>query len=342
MNMRLVKILVVLIILVSSAFYFTFYFPNVKIPNNAPETTIYIYPNTDTDDFIEILKNEHILKFPCTFQLATHFRYFVAKPGRYVLKKGMNNNDLINKIRIGDQDPITLTFNNVRTIDDLAEKIDGKFIFTKQDFLDVINDKDFIDSLGFNKYNIACIFIPNTYYFLWTTTPKQFVLKMKNEWDNFWTNERLEKAQALHLTPTQVCTLASIVEAETKKWDEMPIVAGVYINRLRRNMPLQSDPTIIFAHQDFNIKRVLHKHLEIDSPYNTYKNLGLPPGPILLPSPQAIDAVLNYQKHDYLFFCARDDLSGYHTFSRTASEHMQCAKKYHAALDRLNIKLNIK
>ena len=115
MNMRLVKILVVLIILVSSAFYFTFYFPNVKIPNNAPETTIYIYPNTDTDDFIEILKNEHILKFPWTFQLATHFRYFVAKPGRYVLKKGMNNNDLINKIRIGDQDPITLTFNNVRT-----------------------------------------------------------------------------------------------------------------------------------------------------------------------------------------------------------------------------------
>lgn len=336
--MKWIRLFVVLIILASSAFYFTFYFPNVKIPNNADETIIYIYPGTDENDFIEMLKNESILKFPWTFQLAINFRYFTVKPGRYKLTKGMNNNDLINKIRIADQDPITLTFNNVRTIEDLADKIDEKFIFTKQEFLELINDSDFIDSLGFNKFNIACIFIPNTYYFLWTTTPKEFVLRMKDEWDNFWTKDRLDKAKKLNLSPTQVSTLASIVEAETKKWDEMPIVAGVYINRLKRNMPLESDPTIIFAHQDFNMKRVLHKHLEINSPYNTYRNTGLPPGPILLPSPRAIDAVLNYQKHDYLFFCARDDLSGYHTFSRTLSEHMQCAKKYHAALDRLNIK----
>jgi UPF0755 protein len=336
--MKWIKLFVILIIIISSGFYFTFYFTNVKLSDNNEDTIIYVYPATSENEFKDMLKQKKLLRLPWTFDLATKIKYFTVKPGRYKIYNGSNNNELINKIRIGDQEPIKLTFNNIRTIEELAEKISGQFIFTKEDFLQIIKDNDFLDSLGFNKQNIACIFLPNTYFFYWTTTPKEFVLRMKKEWDDFWTDERLQKAKKMNLSPEEVCILASIVEAETKKWDEMSIVAGVYINRLKRNMPLESDPTIIFAHQDFEIKRVLNGHLKINSPYNTYKNIGLPPGPILLPFPRTIDSVLNYQQHDYLFFCAKDDLSGYHTFSRTISEHQQCAKKYHTALDRLNIK----
>ena len=182
------------------------------------------------------------------------------------------------------------------------------------------------------------MFIPNTYEFYWNTTTAHFLEKIHTESGAFWTNQRRHEADSLHLTPGEVIALASIVDKETNKEDEMPSIAGVYLNRLKKNMLLQADPTVIFAWQDFSIRRVLKKHTELQSPYNTYISPGLPPGPICLPSIPSIEAVLHAKKHDYLYFCAKDDLSGSHNFAATIEEHQRNAKKFQKALNRLNIK----
>jgi len=182
------------------------------------------------------------------------------------------------------------------------------------------------------------LFIPNTYHIFWDISAEQFLERMNSEYQRFWNDKRKSLCDSLNMTIAEVVTLASIVEKETAKNDEKPIIAGVYINRLKKNWYMQADPTLIFAHSDYNIKRVLNKHKSIDSPYNTYTNKGLPPGPICLPSISSIDAVLNYDKHKYFYFCAKDDLSGYHSFAKSNSQHNQNARKYRKALDNLNIR----
>jgi len=202
----------------------------------------------------------------------------------------------------------------------------------------ILADPAYLDSTGFKKEALLSLFIPNTYQFKWSTSTKAFLKRMQKEYNKFWTPERKAKASAKKLSVQEVATLASIVDQETNQADEMDMVAGVYLNRLKKDWPLQADPTVKFALQDFGLRRILNKHLEYDSPYNTYKYPGLPPGPICIPSMQALNGVLDATDHKYMFFCAKPDGSGYHSFAQTLKEHNRNAKEYHKMLNKRKIK----
>ena len=248
-------------------------------------------------------------------------------PGRYVLTDGMTNQQLINMLRMGHQTPVKVVFNNIRTVEQLAGRIEDQI---EADSLSIINAirNDSVD---------ATVFIPNTYEFYWNSDAEAFVDRMIAEYNIFWNETRLQKASDINLTPREVSILASIVDKETTKTSEMPMIAGVYLNRLKKNWPLQADPTLVYALGDYSIRRVLDAHKNIESPYNTYKYAGLPPGPICIPSIAAIDAVLNATNHKYYYFCAKDDLSGYHVFAKTIEEHNRNAEKYRKALNKQKI-----
>ncbi len=261
-----------------------------------------------------------------------------AKPGHYVLEKGMSRRAIRKMLERGLQTPVRLTFNNIRTLDRLAGALARQTEPDSLAWLAMLEEGPLADSLGFAPHTFLAMFIPNSYEVYWNTTPRRLAERMKKEYDRFWTPERLAKAEALNLTPVEVSTLASIVYEETKMSDEMPRVAGVYLNRLRRGMPLQADPTVKFAVGDPTIRRVLNRHLTVDSPYNTYLHRGLPPGPIAMPSIRTIDAVLNPEKHDYLYFCAAPDFSGYHLFARNLAAHNRNAQAYARALNQAGIR----
>ncbi|WP_423127356.1 endolytic transglycosylase MltG [Gaoshiqia sp. Z1-71] len=261
----------------------------------------------------------------------------LVKPGKYVFDKGMNTNSIVNMLRSGDQQPVSVTFNNLRFMAELAGKVAKYIEPDSTELIAYFTQPEVIEQMGFDEYSFHAMFIPNTYEFYWTTSPEQFTERMKAEYERFWTDQRLEKASQLGLSPVEVITLASIVQEETIKADEKPIVAGLYINRIRKGMILQADPTIKFAMGNFEIKRVLTRHLEIESPYNTYKYTGLPPGPINFPEISSIDAVLNADDNKYLYMCAREDFSGYHNFARTLNEHNKNAQRYREALNQNQI-----
>ena len=249
-------------------------------------------------------------------------------PGRYVLTDGMTNQQLINMLRMGYQTPVKVVFNNMRTVEQLAGRISEQIEADSISIITEIQNEPDVD---------ATTFIPNTYEFYWNTDADDFVDKMVVEYNRFWNETRKQKAEEIKLTQREVSILASIVDKETTKTSEMPTIAGVYLNRLRKHWPLQADPTLVYALGDYNIRRVLDAHKNIDSPYNTYKYAGLPPGPICIPSIAAIDAVLNAEKHNYFYFCAKDDLSGYHVFAKTITEHNRNAEKYRKALNKNKI-----
>lgn len=259
------------------------------------------------------------------------------KPGHYLLKKGINTNQIVNMLRAGIQAPIDVTFNNVRFKEDLAGKVSKYIQADSISILNLFSDENKIKEYGFNTETFRTMFIPNTYEFYWTTSAEEFAKRMKAEYDRFWNDTRKATAEELALSPEEVIILASIVQSETVKADELKTVAGLYINRLKKGIRLQADPTIKYAVGDYSLKRVLTKHLEIDSPYNTYKYTGLPPGPIAFPEVLAIDAVLNFEVHKYLFMCAKEDFSGYHNFAKTLTQHNRNAAKYRAALDKNRI-----
>ena len=261
-----------------------------------------------------------------------------VKTGRYLLKKGMNTNQIVNILKSGRQTPLNVTFNNVRTREELAGKVSKYLITDSLSILNLFSDENQIKKFGFTTETFRTMFIPDTYEFYWTTSAEEFADRMKSEYDKFWNDDRRKKAEEINLTPAEVTTLASIVQAETAKKEEQNRIAGLYMNRLRRGQLLQADPTVKYAVGDFSLKRILNAHLEIDSPYNTYKYAGLPPGPINFPETTAIDAVLNYEKHNYLYMCAKEDFSGFHNFAVTFEEHSRNAAKYRTALDRNNIK----
>ena len=229
--------------------------------------------------------------------------------------------------------PTQITFNNVRFKEELAEKISRTIGINEEEFLAALNDQARIEKLGFNPETIMAMFIPNTYEVYWTISIDELFNRMKKEHDDFWNENRRQKAQALGLNITDVSTLASIVQAESSKNDESPKIAGLYLNRLQKNMLLQADPTVKFALGDFSIQRILTKDTKVDSPYNTYRYRGLPPGPINLPTITSIDAVLNYEEHNYIYMCAKEDFSGYHRFARTLSEHNKNARLFQRALN---------
>ncbi|QDA59262.1 endolytic transglycosylase MltG [Hymenobacter jejuensis] len=262
----------------------------------------------------------------------------LVKPGRYELKDGYTNRQLVSDLRAGRQSPLKLTFQNIRLREDLAKKLSTAIDSRPHQFDSLLSSPSYTRGLGFDTTTILSMFIPNTYELYWNTSADNLMHRMKKEYEKFWTPARDAKAKALGLNRQQVSTLASIVEAEQQQHaDERPRVAGVYLNRLKRGMLLQADPTVIYANRDFTIKRVLNVHLAKDSPYNTYKYKGLPPGPINLPSIASIDAVLNPEQHNYLYFCAKEDFSGYHAFATNEAAHLVNARRYQAALNRMAI-----
>ncbi len=257
--------------------------------------------------------------------------------GRYILLKDMSYNDIINLFRSGNQTPVQLTFNNIRTREELAGVLSKQLMADSSLLVQKFRDEAFISRHGFNMHTALCPFIPNTYEVYWNISPEQLYQRMIAEFTAFWTEENLEKAAAQGLSNVEVCILASIVEEETVLNKEKPIVAGLYINRLRRGIPLQADPTLRFAKNDFTVQRILNAYKEIDSPYNTYKYKGLPPGPIRIPEISTLRAVLNPQKHNYIYMCAKPDFSGEHNFATTLAEHNQNARNYQRELNRRKI-----
>lgn len=259
------------------------------------------------------------------------------KGGRYILKNGMNNNTILNMLVGGIQSPVKVTFNNIRTVEDLSGALSKRFEADSIEFISFFKNDSLIKKLGYNKETILAYILPNTYEMWWTTKPEEFIKRMQIEYDRFWNAERKKRAKEIGLSSYEVSILASIVDEETSKADERKTVAGLYMNRLNRGMRLEADPTIKYVLNDFTVRRILNRDLIIDSPYNTYKYAGLPPGPIRMPSTQAIDAVLYYENHNYLFMCAKEDFSGYHNFAKTLRQHNVNAAKYRRALHNLKI-----
>jgi UPF0755 protein len=260
-----------------------------------------------------------------------------VKAGRYRLTENMGNREVVSTLRAGLQTPVRVTFTGFRTPQQLAQKVANQIEADSAEIVNSFYSESIANQYGFNKQTFIAMFIPNTYEFFWNTSAKGFFDRMHREYEAFWTIERVEKAEQIGLNKVKVSILASIVEEETIKADERPKVAGVFINRLNRNIALQADPTVKFANGDFSIRRILTRHLSVDSPYNTYKHRGLPPGPINAPSISSINAVLNYEKHQYLYFCAKPDYSGYHAFASTLAEHNRNARLYQQFLNRERI-----
>lgn len=295
----------------------------------------------DTDDNTDSVKTKIKALNPSAmlgFQLLFATTSFQPHTGRYEAAPGESTLTFYRKVRNGRQTPLNLTIPSVRTMDRLALYLGSKLMIDSTEIADALYDSTFCQQFGYDTATIACLFIPNTYQIYWNTSLEDFMNRMKKENKQFWSQERLQKAQNAGLTPNQVITLASIVDEETAANAEKPAVAGMYLNRLKQGMPLQADPTIKFALKDFSLRRIYHKHLDIQSPYNTYRNIGLPPGPIRIPSIAGIDAVLNYDKHDFLYMCAKEDFSGRHNFARTYQEHLNNAAKYTKALNERGIK----
>ena len=339
------KIFLVLIIsfsvlAISMSFYFyqVFFSPNslleteqsytLKIPSNATfkQVSNQLYEDRVVNDMVSFSFVSKVLGYQDA-----------VKPGLYIISPKMTNTELVRHLRSGNQAPVRITFNNIRTKEDLAERITKNLEINEEQFLDLIQDSVFIRKFDFEEETIMSMFIPNTYEVWWNTSPEALFDRMYKEYQAFWTPERKEKAAALGMTPKEVSTLASIVQSESQKSDERPKIAGVYLNRINLGMPLQADPTLVFAVGDFSLKRVLNVHKEIESPYNTYKYAGLPPGPINLPDINSLEAVLNPEDHNYLYFCAKEDFSGYHSFASTLAQHNVNARRYQAALNAAKI-----
>ena len=308
-------------------------------PNVKTEQAIIIPENATFDQVVDSLQANDVLINYKAFRWVSKKKNYpgAIKPGRYLFRKGMNTNQIVNNLRAGVQEPVDVTFNNVRFKEDLAGKVSDYIRADSLSILALFENDSLISAWDFTPETFKAMFIPNTYEFYWTTSAREFAERMKVEYERFWNSSRRQKAEEIGLRPAEVTTLASIVQAETTKAEELPRVAGLYINRINRGIPLQADPTVKFAVGDFTLKRILNKHLEIDSPYNTYKYAGLPPGPINFPEVSAIDAVLNYEDHNYLYMVAKPDFSGFHNFSTTLAEHNRNAARYRAALNERKI-----
>jgi UPF0755 protein len=298
------------------------------------EKELYVYVPTGANytDVKKILA-PYIKNFD-NFEMVANKRSYPenVKSGRFLLKKDMNNMDLVRAMRANI--PVKLAFNNQERLENFAGRVGAEIEADSLSLMKAIKDPAFLKENGFNEENVFAMFIPNTYEIYWNTSAEKFRDKMIKEYHNFWTAERIEKAKEQGLTPVQATILASIVHKESVKKDERPRIAGVYLNRLRLEMPLQADPTVIYAlklrDNDFDqvIKRVFYNDLVMKSPYNTYVNIGLPPGPIAMPDITALEAVLNPEKNDYIYFCASVDRFGYHEFASTYEQHQINAKKY--------------
>jgi UPF0755 protein len=337
MNWRKILVIgfVVFAILLASASFYLYQIaksPNFQIRKEAK--MLYIPKGATFRTVLDSLKKYDMIHDITSFAFVSKLLKYQenVKEGAYLIKANATNLEVVRELRNGEQTALNITFNNIRIKKDLAQRISKQLLISETELLKTLQNPEFCKKYGFDTTTIMTMFLPNTYQMYWNTTLDVFLDKMHKEYEKFWTAERKAKAQKANLTEVQVSVLASIVEGETRKIDEKPRVAGVYMNRLKKNDLLQADPTVIFGIGDFTIKRVLNKHLAFDSPYNTYKYPGLPPGPINLPSVSSLESVLNYETHDYYFFCAKEDFSGYHNFAKNLSEHNANARKYQKAL----------
>jgi len=321
-----------------AAFYYVFNMPNFN--HIEDDTYLYIYENDGFEEVLQALQNKAEIRNVANFvYTAKKLKYNQAiKSGRYKLNNGSSNLALVRQLRSGNQDPLQLRFNNIRTKEQLAASLAKQLMVDSLSIITLLNDKDYAQTLGFTDQTIIGMFIPNTYEIFWNISTANLFKRMKQEYDSFWTDNRKAQAAAIPMTENEVITLASIIQEETNKNDEYPIIAGLYINRLKINMPLQACPTVKYALGDFALRRILNKHLTVESPYNTYQHKGLPPGPIRTPAIVCIDAVLNYAKHDYLFMAADASMNGRHAFAKTGAEHMRNARKYQQVLNANGIK----
>ncbi len=320
--------------------YSAVFTPNTAFNNN--EAHVYIPTNATFQEVVDELTP--LLKDMESFEAVAKRKKYISniRPGHYVLRKDMNNNDIVNAIRSGNT-PVKIKFNNQERVENLAGHVSRQLEVDSLSLLMAMRDQEFLTGSGFDQANAITYFVPNTYEVYWNTTADEFRDRMLKEYEAFWNPQRLSKAKAIGLTPKEVVVLASIVQKETAKADERPRVAGLYVNRIKQGMPLQADPTLIYAKKltdnDFDqvIRRVLNKDKEIDSPYNTYLNAGLPPGPITMPDISSIDGVLNHEKHDYLYMVVDIDNFGYHKFAKSLAQHNRNAAEYHRWINRQGI-----
>ncbi len=333
MNKKLKTILGIgtaLFLVVATIVYVKFFLSNTKFSKD--ELYVEIPTGSNYEDVKRIVSP--YVESMSGFDLMASLRKYDdnVKPGRFLFKKGMGNFGLIASLRRNL--PVKIAFNNQERLENVAQRIGSEIEADSLGLMTAFRDSIFLKKNGFTKENVLCMFLPNSYEFYWNTSAEKFRDKMLDEYKKFWNKDRLAKAEELGMTPEQVITLASIVHKETVKKDERPRVAGAYLNRITQGMPLQADPTVIYSlklrDNDFDqvIKRVLYGDLTISSAYNTYVNIGLPPGPIAQPDINAIDAVLNAEKHDYIYFCASVERFGYHEFASTYPQHQVNAKKY--------------
>ncbi|MGW8121444.1 endolytic transglycosylase MltG [Roseivirga echinicomitans] len=334
-NIFILALVISSVLLTSFSFYFYQMFFGANILIEKPDTAIIIEYGDGFDEVRNKFYDANIINDPISFSFVSKTMGYqeLVKPGLYYLRSGMSNIAAVRMLRAGDQQPVRITFNNVRLKSELAQKITDNTGIDPQAFEKLLSDDDFLADYGVNTENVMTLFLPNTYEVYWTIKAEELFAKMAEEHKKFWTADRVNKAKAIDLTPTEVSVLASIVQAESIKNEERPIIAGLYLNRLQRNIALQADPTLVFALGDFTIQRVLNEHKRVQSPYNTYLNRGLPPGPINLPSISSIDAVLNYESHDYIYMCAKEDFSGYHRFAKTLVQHNKNAALFQKALN---------
>ncbi|MDB5115282.1 MAG: putative aminodeoxychorismate lyase [Mucilaginibacter sp.] len=318
-------------------FYYLRYFgPNVT----GKKEYLYIHTGEGFDSVYKTIRDEGIVKDTTTFAWAAHNMKYVnrVKPGKYRLHEGMSNRALIRMLQLGEQEQVELSFHVFRTKEQFAAFVSTKLEVDSNTILHYLDSAQFVQQYGLNTDNAFVIFMPDSYKFYWNVSPEKFFKRMYGHYETFWTPERKQQAAALNLSQAQVSILASIVDAEAVYDDEMPTIAGLYLNRLKKGMKLEADPTVIFAVHDFTIHRVLNKYLVVNSPYNTYQHTGLPPGPIMMPSVNAVKSVLNYQKSDYLYMVAKDDFSNRHNFATNMADHLINAHKFQKALNERNIK----
>jgi len=305
------------------------------------EVYFYLKSNSSFDDVMDGLVERKIVSSKAKFAWLAELRHLKGNiyPGRYSLNSGMSYTDLVLYLRQGKIDEVQVTFNNVRTLSQLAEKLSDQIEASEDELLYELTNEGIIAERGYAKETFLAVFIPNSYKMYWNSSAKDFVDRMVKEHKKFWNKNRLKKAESLKLSPVEVSTLASIVQSEQNRFpDEWPVISGLYLNRLKKGMKLQSDPTVIYAWGDFTIRRVWNKHLSINNPYNTYKFTGLPPGPIRVPASGVLDAVLDYKKHKYIFMCANPKIGGRHAFAVSLKEHNANAEIYRAFMRKKKIK----
>ncbi len=322
-------------ILTSIGYYYIF----APITNINKTTYLYI-DNSDTfDSILQKIKKEGVVERLQGFQWLADYNDYGKhiRTGRYAIQPGDDAITLYRRLSRGQQTPVKIVVPSVRTLDKLAQHIGKQLMIDSIDIATPLNDSLFCAQMGYDRQTVSCLFIPNTYEVYWNISAEGFFKRIKKENEHFWNEKRLAQAKQIGFTPTEITTIASIVEEETAHNPEKSTVAGLYINRLHRGMLLQADPTVKYALQDFTLRRILLRHLEVDSPYNTYKYAGLPPGPIRIPTIKGLESVLNYQKHNYLYMCAKEDFSGSHNFATTLSQHNANAQRYQRELNRRGI-----